>query len=70
MSIITISLPLLLTTNPKELNNYYNFDSLYLYRPNLIPILLFMILLLLIIILIVVKIINTSKGPLRPFIYV
>ena len=70
LAMLIISLPTFYSYNPTEFNNSNKFDSLYLYRPVLVPILLFIIILLLMIILIVVKIINTSKGPLRPFIYV
>nr|YP_009440567.1 NADH dehydrogenase subunit 6 [Erpobdella japonica]ATG87480.1 NADH dehydrogenase subunit 6 [Erpobdella japonica] len=62
---------------PAQFNNNmkpYKFDSLYLYSPVYnwyqFYMLMFMIILLLMMMLIVVKMINTSKGPLRPFMYV
>nr|UZT67815.1 NADH dehydrogenase subunit 6 [Erpobdella octoculata] len=70
LAMLMISLPTFYSYNPAEFNNNNKFDSLYLYSPVLVPILLFMIILLLMMMLIVVKMINTSKGPLRPFMYV
>nr|YP_010713440.1 NADH dehydrogenase subunit 6 [Mooreobdella quaternaria]WDA96115.1 NADH dehydrogenase subunit 6 [Mooreobdella quaternaria] len=72
MTLLMISSPIMMkyNNNNKQYNNNNMFDTLYLYDPNMTPMLLFMMLLLLMMMLLVVKMINLSKGPLRPFMYV
>nr|QLY90152.1 NADH dehydrogenase subunit 6 [Erpobdella testacea] len=70
MTMLMVSIPTYFSNNLFQLNNTMKFDSLYLYNPTLMSILLFMIMMLLMMMLIVVKMVSTSKGPLRPFMYV
>lgn len=65
-----ISFPSINTIDSITTSNTYYHQTIDLYFNFNIPILWLLILLLLFIILVITKIIYTSKGPLRPFLYV
>lgn len=70
LTLITVSLPSIYYIDFYPASNSAQFKAPDLYFNFNIPILWLIILLLLYIILVITKTIYTSKGPLRPFIYV
>lgn len=66
----TISIPSIYSDDTLNFSNIQTYQTTDLYFNFNIPILWIIILLLIFIILAITKIIYTSKGPLRPFIYV
>lgn len=70
ITFLVLIIPLIINKSywPSKNNQIYDRQELYNFLNLRVVILI--VFLLLVILLIVVKIINTSKGPLRPFIYV
>nr|YP_010688063.1 NADH dehydrogenase subunit 6 [Torix tukubana]WBR65244.1 NADH dehydrogenase subunit 6 [Torix tukubana] len=70
MTFMMLMIPSMIIKDKFIIHNMYSFNSNDLYLNYNIPILFFMVMLLLFMMLMIVKMINMSKGPLRPFLYV
>jgi len=70
ITFLLLVIPFILGKKTPIVKNFHYFDSIELYSSINLLLVFIIILLLLAIILLVVKIINTSKGPLRPYSYV
>nr|QNV11846.1 NADH dehydrogenase subunit 6 [Theromyzon tessulatum] len=70
LTFLILTLPSMMFKDKLIMYSMHSFYTTELYFDYNIPMLFFMVLLLLFIMLIIVKMINMSKGPLRPFMYV
>nr|YP_010584287.1 NADH dehydrogenase subunit 6 [Baicaloclepsis echinulata]UZT67828.1 NADH dehydrogenase subunit 6 [Baicaloclepsis echinulata] len=70
MTFFLLMMPFILGGKTLVVKNFHYFDSMELYSSLNLLLVFMIILLLLTIMLLVVKMINTSKGPLRPYLYV
>nr|QNZ88939.1 NADH dehydrogenase subunit 6 [Hemiclepsis yangtzenensis] len=70
MTFLALMLPSSMVPDKMIIHNMHSFNSNDLYLDYNIPMLFFLVLLLLFMMLMIVKMINMSKGPLRPFMYV
>nr|YP_010713427.1 NADH dehydrogenase subunit 6 [Alboglossiphonia lata]WDA96102.1 NADH dehydrogenase subunit 6 [Alboglossiphonia lata] len=70
MTFLVLMMPLMMNKSYWPSKNNQIYDSQELYNFLNLSVVMLIVFLLLVILLMVVKMINTSKGPLRPFMYV